>query len=85
MDYYGFNYFKDIDKINATGDFIKGKLFLRNNVLLKEDKNKIVIIEKNRDNNQFNEIVYILEPNEEFKAIKNKLKEKTIEEMKNDS
>ena len=84
VDYYGFNYFKDIDKINATGDFIKGKLFLRNNVLLKEDKNKIVIIEKNRDNNQFNEIIYILEPNEEFKTIKNKLKEKAIEEMKND-
>ena len=85
IDYYSFNYFKDIEKISATGDFIKGKLFLRNNVLEKKEKNKIVIIEKNKDNNQFNEIIYGLEPNEEFKTIKNKLKEKTIEEMKNDS
>ena len=79
-----YNYFNPKELLYANGDFIGGKCFLTNTVLEKKEKKRIVIIEKNFENSGFNEVILTLEPDEDIKKVKDKLKEKTIKELMND-
>ena len=80
-----FCYFYTKDKIYANGDFINGKLFINNTFFDKNEKKKIVIFERNKENNKYNKIIMTLEPNEDIKKVKYEQKNKTIEEMLNDA
>ena len=79
-----FNYFKEKEKIYANGDFIKGKCFLTNASFPKNEKKKIVILEKNIETNEINEAIFTLDENEDIKKVKEELSKKTIEEIMKD-
>ena len=70
IESYHFNYFNEKEKIYANGDFMKGKCFLNNTFFDKTEEKKIVIFEKNIQNNEINEALLTLEPNENIKKIK---------------
>ena len=76
-----FNYFKEKEKIYANGDFMKGKCFLTNTSFSKNEKKKIVILEKNMETDEVNQAIITLEEKEDIKKVKEELSEKTIEEM----
>ena len=80
-----FNYFDAKEKIYTNGDFMNGKLFINNTFFEKRKQKKIVIFERNKENNKYNKIIMNLEPNEDIKKVKENLKNKTIEEMLNDA
>ena len=67
---------------------INGKLFLYNSIIEKDGLQKIVVFEKKKDNNEFNQAIITLKPNEKIKdklkEIEEKFKNKTIEEIIND-
>ena len=76
--------FNEKERIYANGDFINGKCFLNNTSFLKNEKKKILILEKNIETNEINEAIITLEEKEEIKKVKEKLSKKTIEEMMKD-
>ena len=76
-----FNYFKPKEAIQVNGDYIKGKCFLNNIDVLKNENKKIVIFEKNANNNEINEAIITLDKNEDIKKIKEELSKKTLEDM----
>ena len=73
-----FNYFNEKDRIYINGDFIKGKCFLNNTTFLKNEKKKIVILEKNIETNEINEAIFTLDENEDIKKVKEELSKKTM-------
>ena len=73
-------YFKT-DNIYASGDFIKGKCIL-NNTFNKNEEKKLVIFEK-EINNELCKTIISLEPKEDINKIKEELKSKTTKDIIN--
>ena len=73
-------YFKT-DNIYASGDFIKGKCIL-NNTFNKNEEKKLVIFEK-EINNELCKTIISLEPKEDIYKIKEELKSKTTKDIIN--
>ena len=80
-----FYYFNSKEKLYANGDFINGKCFITNTMFDKNEKKRVVIFEKSKHNNEINEALLTLEPNEDIKKVKQDLKDKTLEDMMNDN